>query len=202
MELRINGITLVALALIALMGFNLFSDRSTTSAAASSGGEPVDEPTPVPVVEVEAAPVVEEEAPDLSWAVEIHYPYDDFILTQGVHGESYGHMAIDLTGGKGAEIHSPISGEVTAHYVDEYGNTTLQIDNEIWQVLMLHGNYKVSEGQWVEIGETVGYESNNGYTVDFQGRSCWGRDCGYHTHLNVYDKRLGSNVNPLEVLEP
>jgi len=24
-------------------------------------------------------------------------------------------------------------------------------------------------------------------------------DCGYHTHVNVYDKKLGRNVNPFLV---
>jgi hypothetical protein len=46
----------------------------------------------------------------------------------------------------------------------------------------------------------VGVESNLGYTTDMAGVPCWGRDCGYHTHLNVFDKRIGGNVNPLELL--
>jgi hypothetical protein len=52
----------------------------------------------------------------------------------------------------------------------------------------------------VEMGQIVGNESNIGYTTDWQGNPCAGRDCGYHTHLNVFDKRLGENVNPLDLI--
>ena len=50
-------------------------------------------------------------------------------------------------------------------------------------------------------GQVIGSESNQGNTVDWWGRSCRGRDCGYHTHLNIFDKRIGSNVNPLGLIE-
>jgi hypothetical protein len=46
----------------------------------------------------------------------------------------------------------------------------------------------------------VGTESNHGYTLDIYGNLCAGRDCGYHTHLNVYDRRVGYNVNPMDLL--
>ena len=127
-------------------------------------------------------------------------PYETYTLTQGLHGQSYGHLAIDIAAGKGAKIHAPINGVVSARFVDQYGNTTLVIENEHYQVLMLHGNYTVAEGAQVEIGQVVGTESNNGYTLDMAGRPCAGRDCGYHTHLNVYDKQLGTNVNPLNLI--
>ena len=66
--------------------------------------------------------------------------------------------------------------------------------------MMLHGDYSVSVGQQVGLGQAVGVESNLGYTTDMAGVPCWGRDCGYHTHLNIYDKRIGENVNPLELI--
>lgn len=130
----------------------------------------------------------------------IVYPYDNFSLTQGPHGFSYGHMAIDIAAGKGAVVKSPIEGKISNLYADEWGNTTLVIENAKYQVTMLHGNYSVAIGDSVALGQQVGTESNNGYTLDMYGNSCRGRDCGYHTHLNVFDKELGTNVNPLEVL--
>jgi murein DD-endopeptidase MepM/ murein hydrolase activator NlpD len=130
----------------------------------------------------------------------IVYPYDNFALTQGPHGFSYGHMAIDIAAGKGASVKSPIEGKVSDLYVDEWGNTTLVIENSKYQVTMLHGNFSVAVGDSVSLGQQVGIEGNNGYTLDAYGNSCRGRDCGYHTHLNVFDKELGTNVNPLEVL--
>lgn len=131
----------------------------------------------------------------------IQLPYDSYVLTQGIHGASYGHKAIDLAAGKDSIIKSPINGEVRALYVDEYGNPTLVIENEAYIVTMLHGKYNVMEGDMLLIGQPVGRESNLGYTTDMQGRSCKNRNCGYHTHLNIFDKELNSNVNPLEVLD-
>jgi murein DD-endopeptidase MepM/ murein hydrolase activator NlpD len=128
-------------------------------------------------------------------------PYDHYTLTQGPHGFSYGHMAIDISAGKGAVIKSPVAGYVTEHSVDQYGNPTLVIENDFYRVTMLHGKYKVESGEAVEIGQMVGRESNMGYTTDIWGRSCRDRDCGYHTHLNIFDKRIGSNVNPLSLIE-
>jgi murein DD-endopeptidase MepM/ murein hydrolase activator NlpD len=129
------------------------------------------------------------------------YPYDNYTLTQGPHGMSYGHMAIDLAAGAGADIKSPISGAITALYLDDIGNPTLVIENDIYQVTMLHGDYTVYVGQIVELGQVVGSENNRGYTTDMLGRLCTGRECGHHTHLNIYDKRINANVNPLEVLK-
>ena len=126
-------------------------------------------------------------------------PYDHYVLTQGLHGFSYGHMAIDITGGKEATLKSPINGIVSDLYIDEWGNPTLVIENEHYRVLMLHGIYNVKVGDNVEAGQAVGKESNQGNTVDALGQSCRGRDCGYHTHLNIFDKRLGANVNPLDL---
>jgi murein DD-endopeptidase MepM/ murein hydrolase activator NlpD len=127
-------------------------------------------------------------------------PYDDFELTQGPHGASYGHLAIDIAAGNGALIKSPINGVISALYTDQWGNTTLVVENEVYQVMFLHGLYTVSQGDTVQIGDLLGTESNQGYTLDAHGRSCQGRDCGYHTHLNVFDKTLGENVNPLNLI--
>jgi murein DD-endopeptidase MepM/ murein hydrolase activator NlpD len=129
-------------------------------------------------------------------------PYDNYTVTQGPHGFTYGHKAIDIAAGKGATIFSPINGKVTKLYVDEIGNPTLVIENKNFLVTMLHGIYTVQVGQSLSAGQAVGTESNLGNTMDMQGNSCRNRDCGYHTHLNVYDKRQLVNVNPLDLLEP
>ena len=130
-------------------------------------------------------------------------PYADYTITQGPHGMSYGHYAIDIAAGRGAQISSPINGIVTQLYVDEYGNPTLVIENEVYSVLMLHGDYSVAIGETITIGQQVGTESNKGYTMDMAGNLCYGRSwCGNHTHLNVYDKRIQSNVNPLDLIRP
>ncbi|MDX1413467.1 MAG: M23 family metallopeptidase [Candidatus Promineifilaceae bacterium] len=127
-------------------------------------------------------------------------PYDHYILTQGIHGQSYGHMAIDIAAGKGETIKSPIEGEVKELYFDEIGNPILVIENDYYEVTLLHGNYTVGVGDRLSLGQPVGTEGNLGNTRDMQGRSCRNRDCGYHTHLNVFDKKAGINTNPLELI--
>ena len=88
------------------------------------------------------------------------------------------------------------------NYIDEYGNTTLVLENEIYTVIMLHGDYSVAIGDEVTTGQVVGTERNNGYTMDFLGNLCYGRTyCGNHTHLNIYDKLIQANVNPLDLFQ-
>ncbi len=129
-------------------------------------------------------------------------PYDEYIITQGLHGYAYGHMAIDLTAGAGAVIKAPITGEITALYMDEYGNTTLLLENERYQVTFLHGEYIAVVGQKIRQGDPIGTESNYGYTMDSAGNLCYGRaECGYHTHLNVFDKQINANINPLGLIQ-
>jgi murein DD-endopeptidase MepM/ murein hydrolase activator NlpD len=128
-------------------------------------------------------------------------PYDSYVITQGMHGFSYGHAAIDIAAGKGATLKSSITGAVTAKYTDGVGNPILVIENDVYKITLLHGIYTVAVGDQVEAGQPIGEESNIGNVTDMQGNSCRNRDCGYHSHLNVFDKRLGQNVNPLELLK-
>lgn len=129
-------------------------------------------------------------------------PYKEYNLTQGLHGQSYGHLAIDLAAGRGEPVLSPINGIVTDYYIDEYNNTTLVIENDAFQVTLLHGDFNVSQGDELQIGQVIGTEGNNGYTKDYWGNLCYGRvHCGNHTHLNIFDKRLNANVNPLDLIQ-
>jgi murein DD-endopeptidase MepM/ murein hydrolase activator NlpD len=177
----VDGLSLAALALLAIMAVNILSDREPQNAEAAA------QDTLPRLVQ-----------PDQNTVIA---PYEDYIVTQGLHGQSYGHLAIDLTAGKGAQIRSPIDGVVSALYVDDLGNTTLVIENENYLVTLLHGIYEVQIGEHVSLAQVVGYESNQGFTVDAWGNLCAGRDCGYHTHFNLFDKRLNENVNPLDVIE-
>lgn len=139
-------------------------------------------------------------APPLPLPEAIIAPYDQYILTQGVHGLSYGHMAIDIAAGKGAIIKSPINGRVSSSFVDAVGNPTLIIENDFYEVTLLHGIYTVKPGDILKIGDVIGAESNQGNTRDMQGRSCRNRDCGYHTHLNIFSKLTQENIDPLTVI--
>ncbi len=201
----IDGLALAAFVLIVFGGLMVFRDISSKNKVLSIGGEIVEDQKvandikqvsedkdvgsgrEVPLKKIDASSVVA--------------PYDQYTLTQGPHGFSYGHMAIDIAAGQGAVIKSPIQGYVSALFTDQYGNPTLVIENDIFQVTMLHGKYKVAVGDQIGLGQMVGRESNLGNTTDIWGRSCRDRDCGYHTHLNIFDKRIGSNINPLFLIE-
>jgi len=123
--------------------------------------------------------------------------YTTATITQGPHGQSYGHYAIDVAGGYGASVNSPIDGRATLGG-DAYGNTVLTIENECYIVTLLHGDW-TAVGD-VQRGQPVGTEGNNGYTMDSFGRLCSGRvGCGYHSHISVYDKRIQSNVDPRDL---
>lgn len=193
-----DGLAFVAFVLIALGGLMIFRDVSSRNTELAIVQD-VDTGTGsiVPLQESAEVGSGREISPNVVDDSMFVSPYKDYTLTQGPHGFSYGHMAIDIAAGKDAKIKSPIYGEVTELYVDEYGNPTLVIENDIYQVTMLHGKYKVAVGDQLELGQMVGRESNLGYTTDINGHPCWNRECGYHTHLNVFDKRIGSNVNPI-----
>jgi murein DD-endopeptidase MepM/ murein hydrolase activator NlpD len=202
-DFQFDSITLAALALILVIAGSLIFNKSGATSGATA--EPSANDGPVLETAQNGSGVNEGKSDDLTIPSPVDpssiiYPYDDYWLTQGPHGFSYGHMAIDIAAGKGATIKSPIDGVVTANYVDQYGNTTLILENDNYKIIMLHGDYTVTSGQNVRQGQPVGTESNHGYTTDMQGRSCKNRDCGYHTHLNVFDKGQGTNVNPLEIL--
>lgn len=209
---RLDALTIVGVGFLVLIFFNVLSDRGWFSGVKEVFNQPLivsadasdlDEKTASMTDNLELDPPSDQVTPE---AVQVNdpdalaWPYEKYFVTQGPHGMSYGHMAIDLSAGKGATILSPINGEVVELYVDQYGNPTLILENSHYKILMLHGVYTVQVGERVALGQPVGVESNIGYTLDANGRLCAGRDCGYHTHLNIYDKQLGSNVNPLEVL--
>ncbi len=231
MDHRVNGLSIVALALIVLGVFTVLADRSLPTNTYAAAVEPTRlsytatntpfQPLPtmaptlieaspafvdviaeaaVEVVVSEPEPVVEEDP--LDSPEDIRLPYDSYVLTQGTHGASYGDAAIDLAAGRGADILSPITGQIITNGRDIYGNTIIVIENEVWTVKLLHGEYYPDEGEWVGLGQMIGSESNIGYTVDIYGVSCRGRRCGNHTHMNVVDRRTGRNANLIKLLRP
>ena len=197
---KVNGLTIVSVAFLIFLIYQALPGRSSTA---------IDHPQQLPATggqhentQESSAPLAEAGPDPSSDPDRVSAPYAEYTLTQGLHGYSYGHMAIDLAAGKGAAILSPINGVVTEKYIDQWGNPTLVIENDHYRILLLHGKYSASVNDVLEIGDKVGKESNQGYTVDYQGIPCYNRDCGYHSHLNIYDKYLGTNVNPLELFPP
>jgi murein DD-endopeptidase MepM/ murein hydrolase activator NlpD len=197
--------TLAGVALLLLFAVNIVrgwgGEGQPTAGPTNELGTPVPYYTPEPG----ALPAGEPGNPtppeiDQARMLEIAVPYDEYFLTQGTHGESYGHLAIDIAAGNGSTIKSLINGTVTATGYDQWGNTFIQIENDVYIVLYLHGVYSLAVGQAVTAGQPIGTESNIGYTLDIYGNLCAGRDCGYHTHLNVYDKRIAANIDPLTLI--
>jgi murein DD-endopeptidase MepM/ murein hydrolase activator NlpD len=197
---QMDALTLGAVGLIIIVLISLWMGRGTKTVVPAGPAGPAVATVIAPFLPAPpAAPPVEAQPLPADPAAVIA-PYDNYIVTQGPHGYSYGHAAIDIKAGKGAVIKSPIEGVVTALYMDEIGNPTLVIENDIYQITMMHGEYTVAIGDGVKIGQPLGTESNLGNTTDGWGNSCRGRDCGYHTHLNIFDKRRGANVNPLDLI--
>jgi murein DD-endopeptidase MepM/ murein hydrolase activator NlpD len=213
MRLRLDGLTLAGLAILMLFAVNIVRGwagegnpaLATPPAPGEGAGDtgqlatpPTPDPaqaTPLPSPDMGSGQTV-----DAAYNEAIALPYDTYFLTQGIHGESYGHLAIDIANGNGSIIKSIINGVVSGAGYDQWGNTFIQIENDYYIVLYLHGIYTPALGETVTAGQSIGTESNIGYTLDRAGNLCAGRDCGYHTHLNVFDKRLGMNIDPLSLI--
>lgn len=197
--------TLAGVAILMLFAVNIVrgwaGEGDPALAPTNELGTPIAVMTPVPEAII---PTIATDSPaaDPNWHTLIAVPYDEYFLTQGVHGQSYGHYAIDIAAGNGAAINSIINGVVTGNGYDQWGNTFIQIENDNYIVLYLHGVYSAVVGETVNAGQQIGTESNIGYTLDMAGNLCAGRDCGYHTHLNVFDKRQGVNIDPLSLIPP
>lgn len=106
------------------------------------------------------------------------------ILTQDVHGCSYGMPGVDISSkDPSALLQAPMSGEVTT-YTDKWYNTTIRIENDEWIVWLLHSrSYLVEEGE-VRRGEAVGVMGAIGYAT------------GPHVHYTIFDKVSDSFVDP------
>ena len=195
--------TLAGVALLMLFAVNIVrgwaGEGDPALAPTNAEGTPVPVMTTAPEV-VQLIATTAPQAPDEAWNPAIALPYDEYFLTQGNHGASYGHAAIDIAAGNGETIKSIINGNVTGLGYDQWGNTYIQIENDYYVALYMHGVYWPVLGEALGAGQPIGTESNIGYTLDMAGNLCAGRDCGYHTHLNVYDKRLGMNVDPLSLI--
>ena len=207
MRQRYDGMTLAGMAVLLLFALSVL--RGFTSRVAADAAPVPDSPEALAAAATEAAAAQQslaDAAPtpgvDEAWNTTIAMPYDEYFLTQGLHGESYGHLAIDIAAGNGETIKSIINGTVTGTGYDQWNNTFIQIENDIYTVLYMHGVYSLAIGDAVSAGQPIGTESNIGYTLDMYGNVCGytGRDCGYHTHLNVFDKRLGVNIDPLTLI--
>jgi hypothetical protein len=135
---RPDAMTLAGAFLLAFLLLQVMLDRSSSlPAAAASGADaavpalelaPAQPESAAAPPENSAAPLPPEAGP-LPQKVEVASPYDSYTLTQGPHGFSYGHMAVDLHAGEGEVIRSPIDGAVTARYVDQWGNPALVVEN-------------------------------------------------------------------------
>ncbi len=210
MRIRLDGMTLAGVAVLMLFAVNIVrgwaGEGDPTAAPTNAEGTPVAVMTAVPesmpptAVASDPATIAGDPTADPAWHAAIALPYDEYFLTQGIHGYSYGHAAIDIAAGNGATIKSIINGFVTGLGYDQWGNTFIQIENDNYVVLYMHGLYSPVIGDSVAAGQPIGTESNIGYTLDWAGNLCAGRDCGYHTHLNVFDKRVGANIDPLTLI--
>lgn len=106
------------------------------------------------------------------------------ILTQDVHGCSYGLPGVDISSDTSTAIlEAPISGYLTT-YTDRWYNSTIRIENDEWIVWLLHPrSYLVAEGN-VKQGQSVGVMGAVGIAT------------GPHVHYTIYDKVNETFVDP------
>ena len=109
-------------------------------------------------------------------------------MTQDWHGTAL--PGKDYAAGCGTTIMAPISGIVTQNGRDKYCgpfgcyNTVLTIENSNYKITLLHGQYSVQAGTSVTAGQRVGRERSIG------------NSSGCHSHLSVWNKRVGLWVDP------
>lgn len=110
------------------------------------------------------------------------------ILTQDVHGCSYGLPGIDISSSNSsAVLQAPISGDLTT-YTDQWYNSTIRIENDEWIVWLLHARtYFVAEGR-VRQGQAVGVMGAVGIAT------------GPHVHYTVFDKVNDTFIDPRDFL--
>ncbi|MBR6824949.1 MAG: M23 family metallopeptidase, partial [Oscillospiraceae bacterium] len=98
------------------------------------------------------------------------------------------HNGVDLAAGQGTPIYATKSGTVsTATYNYAYGYYV--VVNHLDGYSSLYGHmthYTVSEGDYVERGEIIGYVGSTGYST------------GPHLHFTIYYN--GSTVNPMNYI--
>ena len=110
------------------------------------------------------------------------------LLTQDVHGCSYGLPGLDISSNnRAAMLQAPMPGEVTT-FTDRWYNSTIRIENEDWIVWLLHPRtYLIAEGT-VRRGQAVGV------------MGAVGNATGPHVHYTIYDKVNETFVDPSKFL--
>lgn len=103
-----------------------------------------------------------------------------------IYGYYKMHYGVDLAANSGTPIYAMKSGTVTlATYSSVNGNYVTINHGDGFSSLYAHmTHYIVSNGQWVEQGQTIGYVGSTGWST------------GPHLHFEVFYG--GSNVNPMD----
>lgn len=108
------------------------------------------------------------------------------------HGK---HNGIDFLAQPKEVIFSPISGTVTKYsrpYANDANFTGVQIENEKYLIKVFYTLPSVAIGATVNRGQIIGTAQN------IAGK--YGGGMQNHIHLEVYDKKTGKLLNPLNLL--
>lgn len=122
----------------------------------------------------------------------ITLPYrDDYrLIDNGLHGDG-DWPGRDYAAACGTPLYAPINGRVDAVGFDTFtgphgsANSFVLFANENSQVMLMHGEYLVHQGQAVRAGELIGYEASIGNSSE----------C--HTHLAI--RVRGELVDPISI---
>lgn len=124
--------------------------------------------------------------------IALPYRHDYRLIDNGLHGDG-DWPGRDYAAACGTPLYAPISGRVEAVGFDAFtgphgsANSFVLFANENSQVMLMHGEYLVHQGQAVRAGELIGFEASIGNSTE----------C--HTHLAI--RVRGELVDPISVLQ-
>ena len=115
----------------------------------------------------------------------------EMVLIQDLHGCHYSFPGIDLSSvDTVAPLQAPMIGEL-ATYSDQWGDSTIRIENQEWIVWILHPcSYFIKQGS-VQAGDLVGVMGPVRNST-----------APYYVHYTVYDKVNGGFVDPGHLIYP
>lgn len=123
--------------------------------------------------------------------IALPYRHNYRLIDNGLHGDG-GWPGRDYAAACGTPLYAPISGTVERVGFDAFtgphgsANSFVLFANENSQVMLMHGEYLVHQGQSVRAGELIGYEASIGNSSE----------C--HTHLAI--RMRGDLVDPISIL--
>lgn len=114
----------------------------------------------------------------------------DVLVSQDLHGCHVGFPGLDLHASDGlAYLQAPMPGDLV-FYSDQWGDSTIRIENEEWVVWLLHARLPLITAGAVKAGDLLGITRSGDSPAEFE------------VHYAIYDKAAGGFVDPGHFIPP